>query len=58
MVSNIDSGLDGIDIDWEYPVADDRGGIPDDRDGYVKLVAEMRERFQSVDPGWEITLTL
>ncbi|KAL5044286.1 glycoside hydrolase superfamily [Aspergillus fruticulosus] len=51
-------GLDGIDIDWEYPTASDRGGSADDTDNFVVLLAEMREVFDAVSPGWEITVTL
>jgi len=47
-----------ITSDWEYPVANDRGGIPEDFDNYVNLVAEIRDAFDSVDPGWEVTMTL
>ncbi|CAF0994766.1 unnamed protein product [Didymodactylos carnosus] len=38
-------GFDGIDIDWEYPTAEDRGGSPEDSENYVKLVKEMRQVF-------------
>lgn len=34
--------FDGIDIDYEYPTADDRGGSPGDTDNYVLLVKELR----------------
>ncbi|EHL01782.1 putative endochitinase [Glarea lozoyensis 74030] len=44
--------------DWEYPVADDRGGIPQDFDNFVTLVSEIRAKFDSIDPGWELTMTL
>jgi chitinase len=30
--------FDGIDIDWEYPAADDRGGRPEDFVNYVLLL--------------------
>ena len=51
-------GLDGIDIDWEYPAAIDRGGIPSDTDAFVLLLSDMRDAFNTVNPGWEITCTL
>ncbi|KAJ5190507.1 uncharacterized protein N7498_009492 [Penicillium cinerascens] len=51
-------GLDGVEIDWEYPAATDRGGNADDIDNFVVLLAEMREAFDAVNPGWETTCTL
>ncbi|EAQ91551.1 hypothetical protein CHGG_03486 [Chaetomium globosum CBS 148.51] len=38
-------GFDGIDLDWEYPSADDRGGVAADMANYVSLVSEMRATF-------------
>lgn len=38
-------GFDGVDLDWEYPVADDRGGRPDDTANYVQLAKELRAAF-------------
>lgn len=51
-------GLDGVDLDWEYPVADDRGGTPSDFGNFVLLCAAIRQAFDSHDPGWQITITL
>ncbi|KAK5655844.1 hypothetical protein OQA88_5383 [Cercophora sp. LCS_1] len=51
-------GLDGVDLDWEYPVATERGGVKADGDNYVALVKELREAFDAENPAWEITVTL
>ncbi|XP_035893380.1 probable chitinase 10 [Anopheles stephensi] len=36
-------GFDGFDVDWEYPTL--RGGLPEDRVGFIKLLRDLRARF-------------
>lgn len=51
-------GLDGVDIDWEYPAAPDRGGSRADTKNYVFLMSEIRDAFQQANAGWQATITL
>lgn len=51
-------GLDGVDIDWEYPAAPDRGGSRADTENYVLLMSEIRDAFQKANSGWQATITL
>uniref|UniRef100_A0A182PEJ9 Chitinase n=1 Tax=Anopheles epiroticus TaxID=199890 RepID=A0A182PEJ9_9DIPT len=36
-------GFDGFDVDWEYPTL--RGGATEDRVGFIKLLRDLRARF-------------
>jgi chitinase len=37
--------FDGIDIDWEYPVADDRSGRKEDYNNFTKFIKRLRQRL-------------
>ncbi|KAH7146903.1 hypothetical protein B0J13DRAFT_664619 [Dactylonectria estremocensis] len=51
-------GFDGVDIDWEYPGAGDRGGKPDDGENLTKLFKEMRTAFDNMSGRYkEISFT-
>ncbi|OHW98396.1 glycoside hydrolase family 18 protein, partial [Colletotrichum incanum] len=49
---------DGVDIDWEYPVAEDRGGIPEDFNNYVMFLQRLRSRLNSNGRRYGLSLTL
>lgn len=51
-------GLDGVDIDWEYPAILDRGGAPSDTSAYVALLRELRDAFDLENSGWEISIAV
>ncbi|KAJ5135678.1 glycoside hydrolase [Penicillium bovifimosum] len=39
-------GFDGVDIDWEYPGADDRGGATADTANYALLLSDLKAAFR------------
>lgn len=50
-------GYDGVDIDWEYPGAGDRGGKREDVDNYVLMMKELRQTFDASGSRFGITFT-
>ncbi|QRW14045.1 chitinase [Ceratobasidium sp. AG-Ba] len=50
-------GFDGVDIDWEYPVDDLRGGITADKANLNSLVKEFRAAIDSSGSGFGLTMT-
>jgi chitinase len=49
-------GFDGLDLDWEYPAASDRGGRPEDRQNYVLLCMELKAAFDAAPEKFELTM--
>lgn len=52
------NNFDGVDLDWEYPVAEDRGGREEDFDNYVTFLARLRDRLNNSGRQFGLTLTL
>lgn len=52
-------GFDGVDLDWEYPSAPDRGGKKDDPKNFVKLMQTLRTTFDNSPKGsYGLTFTI
>ncbi|KAJ5555613.1 hypothetical protein N7461_004083 [Penicillium sp. DV-2018c] len=50
-------GYDGVDFDWEYPGADDRGGSADDGANYAKLLKELKDAIKDSGRDYLVTFT-
>lgn len=51
-------GFDGVDLDWEYPKASDRGGDKADTENYISLISQLRETFDASGESYGISFTI
>lgn len=51
-------GFDGVDIDWEYPVADDRGGRTEDLRNFPTFMANLKSALRQGGSTRELSVTL
>ncbi|KAK7962859.1 bacteriodes thetaiotaomicron symbiotic chitinase [Apiospora aurea] len=50
-------GFDGVDLDWEYPGAPDRGGRKEDTANYVQLLKTLKSTFDGSGSKYGLTFT-
>jgi chitinase len=50
-------GYDGVDFDWEYPGADDRGGSDADGANYAQLLKEVKDAITASGRDYLVTFT-
>lgn len=51
-------GLNGCDIDWEYPGDLVRGGSENDLENYIELLTEMRQAFDAENRHWILSVAM
>lgn len=50
-------GYDGVDFDWEYPGADDRGGTTNDGVDFTSMLEELRTAIDASSRDYIVTFT-
>ncbi|XP_023949869.2 endochitinase [Bicyclus anynana] len=51
-------GFEGFDLDWEYPGAAERDGVPEDKQNVVSFLRELRQAFKDHNENWVITMAV
>ncbi|KAL8730716.1 MAG: hypothetical protein Q9166_003908 [cf. Caloplaca sp. 2 TL-2023] len=50
--------FDGVDFDWEYPGAPDRGGHPDDGEKFTIFLRELKDAIGKQPTAYEVSFTV
>ena len=50
-------GFDGVDFDWEYPGAPDRGGHTDDGENYTQFLKELQDAIAGQPEKYTVSFT-
>ena len=50
-------GFDGVDFDWEYPGAPDRGGHEDDGVNFTQFLKELKAAIAAQPEDYEVSFT-
>jgi len=53
-----DNHFDGVDLDWEYPGAEDRGGRGEDFENFPKFLQRLRARLNRMSTPQGLSVTL
>ncbi|PYH81904.1 chitinase [Aspergillus uvarum CBS 121591] len=54
----VQNGFDGVDIDWEYPAADDRNGRPEDYKNYPIFLNNLRKALDGTGLVFGLSITI
>ena len=58
LIPSTNDKIQGVDLDWEYPGAEDRGGKKEDTKNFVELIKDIRREFDKSGGGYGITFTI
>jgi chitinase len=50
--------FNGVDLDWEYPAAEDRSGRPEDFENYPRFISNLKKALRATGGRDGLSITL